>query len=273
MVDWNSPEELAHDHASFSNIVHAMLGMYLWEIILSFEYDWHWISRAKPFRWPMIFYLCNRYFVLVALVGMYVPFLLSNYQCKSLYIVDEVFGSTSIGLASLNLSLRTIAVWGRHIKIVLPISILILAHWSLLFNGTISFISNWLQELGTCALVKTSNKMLAVTSIFTMAFDLLILLLTGWNVPEAMVLRSGLSSLVFGDGLIYFLVTFAVNLTATVLMLLNLNAVMSMAANVPAVVLSTIFACRAVRRLSQYRVVKSVYYGHWQVSSILNLCF
>ncbi len=37
-----------------------------------------------------------------------------------------------------------------------------------------------------------------------------------YSVPEAIVLRSGISSLVFGDGLIYFLVTFAVNLTATV---------------------------------------------------------
>jgi hypothetical protein len=47
-------------------------------------------------------------------------------------------------------------------------------------------------------------------------------------------------------------VSFLANLIATVFMLLNLNAVMSIIFNVPAAVSSTIVASRAVRRLADY---------------------
>ena len=45
---------------------------------------------------------------------------------------------------------------------------------------------------------------------------------------------------------------FLANLIATIFMLLNLNAVMSIIFNVPAAVASTIVASRAVRRLTKF---------------------
>lgn len=78
--------------------------------------------------------------------------------------------------------------------------------------------------------------------------------------------------------------SFLANLLATIFMLLNLNAVMSIIANVPAAIASTvrllracfsmlyqsplsqIVACRAVRRLSNYTSTGVEVYGY--VSSI-----
>ena len=48
------------------------------------------------------------------------------------------------------------------------------------------------------------------------------------------------------------LFSFLANLIATIFMLLNLNAVMSIIFNVPAAVASTIVASRAVRRLTKF---------------------
>ncbi|PBK94315.1 hypothetical protein ARMGADRAFT_1029454 [Armillaria gallica] len=124
----------------------------------------------------------------------------------------------------------------------------------------------WSPESKRCTIVTMNNKMLAATFIYTMAFDFVVLLLTGWKLVVRSPARlsfftsswvgnirpSGLSQLVFADGLFYFLVTFLVNMTATIFMLLNLNPVMSIVANVPAATASTVFACRAVRRLSKY---------------------
>ncbi|KAG1841907.1 hypothetical protein DFJ58DRAFT_657889, partial [Suillus subalutaceus] len=43
-----------------------------------------------------------------------------------------------------------------------------------------------------------------------------------------------------GDGLIYFAIAFLANLMATIFMLVNLNAVLSIIANVPAAIASTV---------------------------------
>ncbi|TDL25128.1 hypothetical protein BD410DRAFT_889106 [Rickenella mellea] len=85
-----------------------------------------------------------------------------------------------------------------------------------------------------------------------MAFDLLVLCLTAWKLVFPGTGRSRLVSLIFNDGLIFFFVAFLANLIATIFMLLNLNAVMSIIMNVPAAIASTIVASRAVRRLTKF---------------------
>lgn len=96
-----------------------------------------------------------------------------------------------------------------------------------------------------------------------MAFDFTVLTLTGVKLAFAIPGRrtagqpSRLMTLIFNDGLIYFVIAFLANLLATVrslplllstllmpyhqiFMLLNLNAVMSIIANVPAAIASTV---------------------------------
>ncbi|EDR06508.1 uncharacterized protein LACBIDRAFT_299962 [Laccaria bicolor S238N-H82] len=55
----------------------------------------------------------------------------------------------------------------------------------------------------------------------------------------------------FEDGLIFFSIAFLANLCSTVFMLLNLKLIMTII-NVPAVIVSSIVACRAVRRLTNF---------------------
>ena len=107
-----------------------------------------------------------------------------------------------------------------------------------------------------------------------MCFDLTVLVLTAVKLamPTKRSERSKLVKLIFNDGLIYFVVAFVANLLATVrlyllyspvvrlapfvpmqiFILIDLNPVMSIIADVPAAIASTIVACRAVRRLTNY---------------------
>lgn len=85
-----------------------------------------------------------------------------------------------------------------------------------------------------------------------MAFDFLVLILTAYKLLYPASGRSKLVQLIFHDGLIYFAIAFLANLIATVFMILNLNPVMSIIANVPAAIASTIVAGRVVRRLSNF---------------------
>ncbi|KAF8636935.1 hypothetical protein AX17_003186 [Amanita inopinata Kibby_2008] len=252
MVDWNSPEELAKDAKSFERLMHVLLGLYIWEWFTSLNFDWQFISGKKKFRWPMIFYFLNRYLLLFALIGITIALnVTTEINCQALYTFNQVTGNSAIGLASINLSLRTMALWSKKWYIVIPLVAVILGHWSLLLHG-ILLKAEWSSQLQQCVITETSNRILAITFIYSMSFDFLVLILTGCKLIYPASGRSRLVNLIFKDGLIYFVIAFLANLLATIFMLLNLNPIMSIIANVPAAIASTIVACRAVRRLTNF---------------------
>lgn len=189
-------------------------------------------------------------------------------NCQALYTYNQVFGNAAIGLASINLSLRTMAVWSQAWYIVVPLVAVILGHWSLLLHG-ILIKAAWIPGSG-CAITNTDNKILAATFIYSMAFDFSVLTLTAWKLafPLKREKQSRIVQLIFHDGLIFFIIAFLANLLATIFMLLNLNAVMSIIANVPAAIASTIVACRAVRRLSNYTSTGVEVYGSTMASTL-----
>jgi len=253
MVNWMSPAEIAKDGEAFDRFMHTLLGLYLWEFFTSLDFDWAFISGRKAFRWPMIFYFAGRYFLLFALIGIAIALnVTEEVNCQALYTYNQIFGNASIGLASINLSLRTMAVWSQAWYIVVPLVAVILGHWSLLLHG-ILLKAAWIPGTG-CAITETNNTLLAATFIYSMTFDFTVLCLTAAKLafPARRRDQSRIVQLIFGDGLIFFIIAFLANLLATIFMLLNLNPVMSIIANVPAAIASTIVACRVVRRLSNY---------------------
>jgi len=251
MVNWKSPEEVQRDAVAFDKFVHTLLGLYIWEWFTSLDFDWQYVSGRKSFRWPLVFYFLNRYCLLFALIGIAIALnVTAEIDCQALYTFNQVFGNASIGLASINLSLRTMAVWSQNRWIVGFLILVILGHWSLLLHG-ILLKAQYIPGQG-CAIVETDSKLLAITFIYSMAFDFTVLFLTAVKLFLGNTSRSRLVNLIFNDGIIYFVIAFLANLIATIFMQLNLNPVMSIIANVPAAIASTIVACRAVRRLAQF---------------------
>ncbi|KAI0370506.1 hypothetical protein BV20DRAFT_1073819 [Pilatotrama ljubarskyi] len=288
MVDWQSPEEIANDGAAFDKFMHVLLGLYLWEFVTSLPFDWQFISGKRKFKWPLIFYFAGRYFLLFALIGIAIALNVTRpVNCQALYTYNQIFGNASIGLASINLSLRTMAVWSQAWYIVGILVGVILGHWVLLLHG-ILLKAAWIPGQG-CAITHTSNSILAATFIYSMCFDFFVLSLTAWKLGVVSVPRKDRSKivrLIFDDGLIFFIVAFVANLIATIFMMLNLNAVMSIIANVPAAIASTvrdiltppvhtdfshnsqIVACRVVRRLSNYTIEGAELFGTTQASTL-----
>jgi hypothetical protein len=54
--------------------------------------------------------------------------------------------------------------------------------------------------------VSTDNRILAITFIYTMTFDFVVLCMTGWKLLFPVNTRSKLVTLIFGDGLIFFII-------------------------------------------------------------------
>ncbi|KAG5646357.1 hypothetical protein DXG03_003680 [Asterophora parasitica] len=134
--------------------------------------------------------------------------------------------------------------------------LLILGHWSLILQG-ILLTASWIDPVG-CVITSTNNTVLAATFIYSMCFDLIVLVLNaykllGANSSNQRFGTSRIAKMIFEDGLIFFIVAFLANLLATVFMLLDLNQIMSVIFNVPAAVASTIVASRVVRRLTNFQ--------------------
>jgi len=251
MVNWQSKDEIAQDGVAFGRFMHVLLGLYIWEWFTSLGFDWSYVSGQRRFRWPMIFYFLNRYCLLFALIGITVSLnVTAEIDCQGLYTFNAIFGNAAIGLASINLSLRTIAVWNQRWYIWVPLLVIIMGHWSLLLHGVL-IKAAWFPEQG-CQITSTNNRLLAATFIYGMSFDFIVLCLTAYKLAFPTGGKSRLVTLIFRDGLIYFVIAFLSNLLATIFMILDLNPVMSIIANVPAAIASTIVACRAVRRLTNY---------------------
>jgi hypothetical protein len=63
--------------------------------------------------------------------------------------------------------------------------------------------ANWVDGVG-CVITATQNRILAVSFIYSMVFDFVVLCLTAFKLFSPRTARSRLVQLIFGDGLIYF---------------------------------------------------------------------
>ncbi|KAI0760306.1 hypothetical protein C8Q74DRAFT_1208208 [Fomes fomentarius] len=252
MVEWQSPQELLLDSSVFVKFMHALAGLYFWEWVTSLDFEWAFLTGKKRFHYPAIFYFLNRYCLLFTMIGILIALnVTTEIDCQALYTFNQILGQSASGLASINLSIRTIALWSHDKRIVAPIIVVILGHWSLILQGVL-VKAVWDPTAG-CLVTTTNNTILAATFIYSMCFDLVILLLSMYKLVIGVKGgRSQLMTLLFKDGLVYFFIAFFSNLLAVVFILLNLNAIMSVIFNVPAAIFSTIVACRAVRRLTNF---------------------
>ena len=101
-------------------------------------------------------------------------------------------------------------VWEMKPYIVVPLVALIMGHWSLLMHG-IFLKSEWTDGHG-CAITSTSIHFVLISYVYTMGLDLLVLLLATLKlVRPGLCYRGALTKLVFGDGLIYFIIAYVLN--------------------------------------------------------------
>ncbi|KIK79416.1 hypothetical protein PAXRUDRAFT_834111 [Paxillus rubicundulus Ve08.2h10] len=275
MPDWKSESELATDSLITIKLLHALMGLYGWEFIISLDFDWAILTGKRKFRWPLTFYFAGRYLLLFAIIASLIGFdtpATIELNCQALYVFSEFAGDAAVGLACINLSLRTIAIWSKNKWIIGSLVLIILGHWSLILQG-VPVSATWVPGVG-CTIVEGDPTITIAIFVYSMCFDFFVLCLTAyklaWNPRRARSspLHTKLARMIFADGLVYFIIAFLANLTATIFMILDLNAVMGILFNAPAAVASTIMASWAVRRLYNFDLgTTEVYHSDQQPTS------
>ncbi|KAF9652620.1 hypothetical protein BDM02DRAFT_3088994 [Thelephora ganbajun] len=256
MPDWESPQVIAKAAVVFSQITFTFLGVYLWELFTTCDFEWSLITGRRKFTWPLIFFFITRYCTLLALIGLVISLTLeSRVNCHALYMFNSFTENMAILGASTSLMIRTITLWERRKYIVIPLVCLSLAHWGVLWGGNLLIDAAWDPIAKGCVILNLDAKLLQIAFFYTMAFDFTILVLTAVSLHRFSYsgTQFNLWTLLFRDGLAYFLVTFSSNAVPAILNVLQLNTVMNVVASVPAVTIAAIAACRLAIHLQSFR--------------------
>lgn len=120
-------------------------------------------------------------------------------------------------LLSLNSPPCSMAVWSHHRYIVWGLVLLSMGHFGIILRSVTNAKSQWVDGAG-CVTIDAEPTVFAIMYIYTMSFDLIILVLTGyklWYMNRGKH-TSAVMKLLFKDGLVYFFVAFTVNAIAVV---------------------------------------------------------
>ncbi|KAF6757765.1 hypothetical protein DFP72DRAFT_1168090 [Ephemerocybe angulata] len=250
--NWMDPQEIARDSRIYGAFTLVLCGVAAWDVLGTSLFDVSIIRGKRPWRWPMVLYFVCRICMLLHIFAMAVNLnAISEIPCQQVTWISKVSDAIGTCCTSLILILRTRAVWHQDIKITIA-----------LFAGFAGQIAVWCQtfrysrakwnpQRNVCAVVSTAPRpVLVAVFAYTMAFDLLILLLCTYKLYSGHGKRNGsLAKLLLRDGIGYFVAAFGANLVQMVFAVLQLNPVMNIMCLPFALVVSVIAATTVFRNV------------------------
>ncbi|KAJ8455231.1 hypothetical protein ONZ45_g19005 [Pleurotus djamor] len=177
MVNWSDPKEIQKDADVFQSLIYALFGVYVWELFVTSGFEWSLITESvlallslyarNNVHLPVFFFL-SRYCIFFAFIGLIISFTVSSeINCGALYTFNSWTGNMSILCASTSLMLRTIALWERRIKVIIPLGLLCLGHWAVLYRGMFIVTAVWDPRVNACAVDATNPSLLNVTFFYS----------------------------------------------------------------------------------------------------------
>ncbi|KAI0784688.1 hypothetical protein C8Q75DRAFT_778382 [Abortiporus biennis] len=229
-----------------------MLGVYGYDYLLTFGFEWQLITRKIVFRPTYIFYFMGRYcmlFALATIVSIWqAPF---RINCDILVPIMTTVGFVATASATANLMLRTLVIWKHKRCVFYPLILTTIFHFTFVISvGASQVQARWIVSREGCGLRYINDKLTASIFIFTVIYDLAILLLTSYGISRISP-KSALVKMLYHQGILYFLFTCMVNIPALVFFILDVNAQVTAILTIPASTISVMISCRSVIDLMQ----------------------
>ncbi|KAL0066145.1 hypothetical protein AAF712_006769 [Marasmius tenuissimus] len=244
-IDWHSAHMMTRNADSFSKLLHAFVGLYLWEWFNSLDFEYKLITGRHKFKWPLgddqVFYFLNRYALLGVCIGfmVFLDTKIEASNCEAMYIFIQAMGSLSMGLACVNLAIRTIAIWKNDRHVVVVLTVIILGHWALILRDIPIVRAKWDGDQG-CIFIDNEHNLVTGMYVYAMGIDFIVMCLMAYKTGIQLNNRTRLIKILVVDGVLYFIIAFLVNLMGVVFSALNLNPIMSVIGVVPATMISTV---------------------------------
>ncbi|KAI9462117.1 hypothetical protein HD554DRAFT_1476745 [Boletus coccyginus] len=244
---WQDPAVEAQLALVFVNMTYFLLGIYAWEYFLTLHVEYAVIRGRLPFRWPLVPYLLGRISLLISLVLLAILMspLPEDFNCQSATTMMTIATDITVGSASTNLMIRTWVIWKNSRPVHLLLLLLALGHWTILLTDSAFLRAS--KSNGVCVSYYTQPMVIAGVFVYTMCYDLLVLLLTVVKLSYQPS-KSPLKERLYAQGILYFTVAATVNLLPMVFTFLG-SEITADIAGCFALTASTIVSCRLVRSL------------------------
>ncbi|KAN0109282.1 hypothetical protein V8E52_009466 [Russula decolorans] len=232
MVNYNDPHTIAREGTAGENLQHVFIGLLIWELLITLDYEWDVIRGRRPYRRTIWIYTLARMSALLAAIVEIIGFDTTiRINCQAWGTLGLAVTNAAFGTASLLIVLRIVAIWNRE-KIVILIA-----------------MGVWVTDVAFliigCVRLRVSHE----GNICTALNKVLIMLIGLFRLPFGAGDAFGLERVLRNQGLIWLLLAIVCEIPATVFICLDLNEPMNSMFLAPNVVTMTITATRMYRSL------------------------
>ncbi|EMD32341.1 hypothetical protein CERSUDRAFT_99431 [Gelatoporia subvermispora B] len=247
MVDWQDPDVVAFDIDILVQVSTILLGFYGWYFLTSLtDVEIPLLLSRLRFKFAYFPYLLGRYVLLIDLIMIFVSSVdRRTGDCIVVYRICAILGNAGIGIASLNLMLRTFVIWWYNKPVLVLLVLVCLPQWAIIIYIAVrSPAAMWDPVKKTCSPMALTAELIEALYSYTIGFDLVILGFTVWGLRT--IGNSPLRTVLTMQGTWYFVLTSIMSITNMVFARLRLNYVMDTMFALPAVTMSVIVSSRAV---------------------------
>ncbi|TFK49474.1 hypothetical protein OE88DRAFT_1737087 [Heliocybe sulcata] len=221
MVAWTDPDVIADQTETFVHFVHILGGLYLAEVLLRFPFEWDVYTGKRPLRWTMLVYILSRWLMVLDL-GVFLAMLnvKTEVNCSAAFKAVIGLGNIAVGLASLLLMIRAVAINASRKIYLFPLVAILLVNWATLLHAVYVADAVWDPQSSACSLRDTRS--FAVNILVSFFADLVFMGVSF----VSLVRKEGVSRLwrmLYREGLMCMTVATAAYLIPSVFVLLNLN--------------------------------------------------
>ncbi|OCH91730.1 hypothetical protein OBBRIDRAFT_508477 [Obba rivulosa] len=246
MVDWRDPDVIAFDVEVLLHVSTILLGFYGWYFLTSLsDIEIPLLFSQLRFKFAYFPYLLGRYILLLDLILIFVSTTDRNpMNCEILYRLCAILGNAGIGIASLNLMLRSFVIWWYNKPVLVFLVAVCIPQWAIIIWTADSPGAMWDPVKKTCNPMALTAELIEALYSYTIAFDLTILGFTIWGLRT--IGHSPMRTVITMQGIWYFVLTSIMSIVNMVFARLRLNYVMDTMFALPAVTISVIVSSRAV---------------------------
>ncbi|KAF9067001.1 hypothetical protein BDP27DRAFT_1329581 [Rhodocollybia butyracea] len=217
---------------SYFVVSSAVFFLYDWVLMLPVELDVVWSAKSQPLN---VLYIIQRYMPFVDTIGILfaVSFAkpIEPNTCRILYTTSGWMYITGIALTEVVLTIRTWALWRNDTRLTIGLMILFLGCWAPnfyvmhLYLDSQTYIPSPLPQVG--CVILGGKSILFLCWVILMVYEagiLILMLIPGLAFWLPHILHSGnwsaLTTVVYRDGIAYYLVLFVLSAANVVTVLL-----------------------------------------------------
>ncbi|KAI9453596.1 hypothetical protein F5148DRAFT_459820 [Russula earlei] len=180
MVKWSNRETILHQLEALVKVVHFMTGVYIWEFFSKLNFEWSIIRQRRRRGWTAALYMACRVTTLAAAVTHMTGFnMTSPISCKTWLVFVRIFANTSTTLALTLYGLRSIAIWQRNSYLLVFLVACLITNVVLWLRLTVRPDVEWNEETRTCLVMKVSRGLPNNVSMLIIDVILFVITLSG----------------------------------------------------------------------------------------------